>query len=77
MFAYSLIWMNRNVQPSRKVVSMPAFRPKRLPFLIAVCAQCIVNEEDTRIAVLTPATSTGRLVPGAGQGSPWATRMKK
>ena len=60
MFAYSLIWMNRNVQPSRKVVSMPAFRPKRLPFLIDVCAQCIVIEEDTRIAVLTPATSTGR-----------------
>ncbi len=56
---------------------MPAFSPKRLPFLIEVCAQCIVNDEDTRISVFTNATSTGSLVPGAGHGSPWAMRMKK
>ncbi len=56
---------------------MPAFKPKRLPRLIDVCAQCSVNEEDTRIAVLTPATSSGSCVPGAGHGSPWAMRMKK
>src|ERR1700722_19214389 len=77
MFAYSLIWMNRKVQPSRNVVSMPAFRPKRLPRLIDCSAQWIVNDEDTRIAVLTPATSTGSVVPGAGHGSPCAMRMKK
>src|SRR5947209_16655199 len=77
MLAYSLIWMNRNVHPSRNVVSIPAFSPKRLPLAIEVSAQWIVNEDDTRIAVLTPATSTGRWVPGAGHGSPCATRMKK
>src|SRR5438105_3675497 len=77
MFAYSLICTNRNVNPSRKVVRMPAFSPKRLPFLIDVWAQCIVNEEDHSTAVFTPATSTGSVVPGAGHGSPWATRMKK
>ena len=53
------------------VVRMPAFRPKRFPRLIAVSAQWTVNEEDTRIAVLTPATATGSLVPGSGHGSPW------
>src|SRR5271165_884723 len=77
MLAYSLIWMNRNVQPSRNVVSMPALRPKRLPLAIELCAQWIVNEDDTRIAVLTPATWTGSVVPGAGHGSPDATLMKK
>jgi hypothetical protein len=69
--------MNRNVAPSRKVVSIPAFNPKWLPFLIECCAQCIVNDEETRIAVLTPATSTGRWSPAAGHGAPVATRMKK
>src|ERR1700722_15435559 len=77
MFAYSLIWMNRNEQPSRNVVSMPAFSPKRLPRLIDCSAQWIVNDEETRIAVLTPATCTGRCRPGAGHGSPSATRRKK
>src|SRR6202161_3824322 len=77
MFAYSLIWMKRNVQPSRNVVSMPAFRPKRLPRLIDCSAQWIVNDEETRIAVLKPATAIGSFVPGAGHGSPCATRMKK
>ena len=42
---------------------MPAFRPKRLPFLIDVSAQCIVTEDESRIAVLTPATATGSLWP--------------
>ena len=65
------------MQPSSSVVSIPAFRPQWLPFLIAFWAQWIVNEEDTRIAVLTPATSTGSLVPGSGHGSPCAMRMKK
>src|SRR2546429_7779112 len=77
MLAYSLICTNRNVDPSRNVDRMPAFRPKWLPFLIDVCAQCMVKDDDHRIAVLTPATATGSVVPGAGQGSPWEKRMKK
>ncbi len=47
---------------------MPAFRPKRLPFLIDVCAQWIVNEEETRIAVFMPATPTGQARPGRRPG---------
>ena len=56
---------------------MPAFKPKRLPRLIDVWAQCMVSEEDHSTAVFTPATATGSVVPGAGQGSPDETRMKK
>ena len=77
MWTYSLIWMKRNVKPSRNVDRMPAFRPKRLPFLIEVCAQCMVSDEDSRIAVLTPAMATGSSVPEAGHSSPCTTRMKK
>ena len=77
MCAYSLIWTKRNVQPSRKVERMPALRPRRLPCLIDVSAQCIVTEDESRIAVFTPATATGSSVPGAGQLSPCTTRMKK
>src|SRR5436305_2651619 len=77
MWMYSLICTVRNVRPSRKVATMPAFRPKRLPFLIDVSAQWIVSEEESRIAVFTPATSSGSLVPCAGQGSCVTTRMKK
>src|SRR5205814_3408156 len=46
-------------------------------FLIGSWAQCVVNDDDHRIAVLTPATATGSSMPGAGHGSPAATRMKK
>src|SRR3954454_629633 len=67
MWTYSLIWMNRNVRPSRNVAVMPACMPKRLPFLIDVCAQCSVSEDDTRIAVLTPATATGSSLPSIGK----------
>ena len=77
MWTYSLIWMNRNVAPSRNVVRMPAFSPKRLPFLTDSSAQCIVSDEDSRIAVLTPAISFGSSVPAAGHSSPCTTRMKK
>src|SRR3954452_8190116 len=79
MWTYSLIWMNRNVRPSRKVAVMPACRPKRLPFLIDVCAQCSVSDDETRIAVLTPATATGRSLPSIGNHPPGSAtiRMKK
>ena len=62
MWTYSLIWTNRNVAPSRNVVSMPACRPRRLPCLCACSAQCSVNEDEIRIAVLTPAMSFGSSV---------------
>src|SRR5437763_29475 len=68
MWTYSLIWMKRKVLPSRNVERIPALSPKRLPCLIEVRAQCIVSEEESRMAVLTPATATGSSVPVAGQG---------
>ena len=67
MWTYSLIWMKRNVAPSRNVVRIPALSPKRLPDLSDSCAQCIVNDDESRIAVLTPAISFGSSVPSAGQ----------
>src|SRR2546421_12579007 len=74
---YSLPWMNRKVRPRQKVDTMPAFKPKRLPFRTDTSAQCSVSDEESRISVLTPATASGTVVPGAGQGS-WVTiRMKK
>ena len=39
---------------------MPSCRPSRLFFLIDSCAKWIVNEDETRIAVLKPAISFGR-----------------
>ena len=77
MWTYSLIWMKRNVAPSPSVVTIPAFSPKRLPDLAHSSAQCIVNDDESRIAVLTPAISFGSSVPAAGHSSPFTTRMKK
>src|SRR6202012_4407554 len=77
MWTYSLICTVRNVRPSRNVETMPAFSPKRLPFLTDVSAQWIVSDEDSRIAVLTPATASGSSVPCAGQGLWLTIRMKK
>jgi hypothetical protein len=46
--------------------------------LIDVWAQCIVNDDDTRMQVLTPATATGSSLPSIGnQSSPDTIRMKK
>jgi hypothetical protein len=57
---------------------IPAFRPARLPFLIETCAQCIVSDELSRMAVFTPATATGSSNPSNGNHvSPLTTRMKK
>src|SRR5262245_62315564 len=61
----------------KKVKARPAFSPARLPRLIDVSAQCIVKLDVTRMAVLTPATKTGRCSPGGGQGYSFTTRMKK
>ena len=56
---------------------MPACSPKRLLDLADSSAQCIVSDDDSRIAVLTPAISFGSSVPAAGHSSPFTTRMKK
>jgi hypothetical protein len=46
--------------------------------LIDVCAQCIVSDELSRIAVFTPATATGSSKSSNGNhSSPFTTRMKK
>ena len=37
----------------------------------------MVSEEESRIAVLIPATASGSVVPCAGQGLWLTTRMKK
>ena len=75
--AYSAICVSRNVRPMAKVSTRPALSPARLPRLIDVSAQCIVKLDVTRIAVLIPATKTGRCRPGVGHGSWLTTRMKK
>ena len=62
MWTYSLIWMNRNVRPSRNVATMPSCRPSRLFFLIDSCAKWIVKLEEIRIAVLKPAISFGSML---------------
>src|SRR5664279_6594473 len=56
---------------------MPALMPKRLPRLIEVSAQWSVSDEDSRIAVLTPATDSGSSVPAVGHGLWLTTPMKK
>ena len=61
----------------KKVSTNPACNPARLPRLIDCSAQCIVKLDVTRIAVLTPATKTGRWNGGSGQGSLPETLMKK
>ena len=40
-------------------------------------AQWTVKLEETRIAVLTPATETGRSMPSGGQGPSLATTRRK
>src|ERR1700759_3176974 len=77
MWMYSLTWTVRKVRPSRNVATMPAFRPNRLPRLIDVSAQWMVSDEESRMAVLTPATASGNFVPGAGHGLWLTIRMKK
>ena len=40
--------------------------PKRWSRLIETSAQCIVNDDEIRIAVLMPVASTGRSMPAGG-----------
>ena len=51
----------------RSVSTSPAWSPARLPRLIDCSAQCIVKLDVTRIAVLTPATKTGKWNGASGQ----------
>src|SRR5262249_41709058 len=73
---YSLIWTNRNVAPSAIVETIPARIPSWLPRLADMSVQCIVIDEDSRIAAFVAATPTGSLSTG-GQGLFATTRMKK
>ncbi len=41
------------------VKSRPSVRPRRFPRLIAITAQCIVNDDAIRIPVLIAVPSTG------------------
>jgi hypothetical protein len=59
------------------VVRIPAWSPNRFPALADSSVQCIVSDEDSRIAVLTPAIATGSSVSEAGQSAPPTTRTKK
>ena len=70
---YSITWMHRNVSPSPKVSTSPACRPRWLPFLIEVSAQCIEKLEVTSSAVLMPATNAGSWY-GDGGHCPSKTR---
>ena len=63
MWTYSLIWMKRNVAPSSSVVSSPACMARRLPDLAPVERPVHGEHEESRIAVLTPATATGSSCP--------------
>jgi hypothetical protein len=77
MWRYSLIWMKRKVAPSSQVAARPMTSPRRLPRRIDSSAQCTVKLEEMRIAVLTPATATGRSKPSGGQGPSFATTRRK
>ena len=57
--AYSRICSARNVSPMISVNISPSVRPRRLPRFIDTSAQCIVNEDEIRIAVLIAVESTG------------------
>ena len=43
-----------------RVVNRPPCMARRFPDLAPVRAQCMVSEEESRIAVFTPATAIGR-----------------
>jgi hypothetical protein len=74
---YSLIWMKRKVVPSSSVVTNPSCIPRRLPLRIDSSAQCMVKLDETRIAVLTPATATGSSNPSGGHGPSLETTRRK
>ena len=77
MWTYSLIWMKRKVAPSSQVMTRPICRPRRLPARIDSSAQWIVKLEETRIAVLMPATATGSSKGSGGHGPSLATTRRK
>ena len=78
MREYSRICVSRKVSPSSTVKQSPACSPQRLPRLIDVSAQWKVKLDVTRIAVLTPATYTGRWYGSGGHsGALLTTRTKK
>ena len=56
---------------------MPARRARRFSLRAPSSAQCIVNDEEIRTAVFTPAMTFGSSSPCAGQSASPTTRMKK
>src|SRR4051795_8740940 len=65
---YSSACVMRKLRPMRKVRNNPARRPQTLPRFTDVSAQCIVNDDVTRMHVLMNATYTGRWYGGVGHG---------
>ena len=65
-FRYSWIWRLRNVSPIASVRKRPTISPNRWSRLIETSAQCIVNDDEIRIAVLIPVASTGSSMPAGG-----------
>ena len=63
MLAYSLIWMNRNVHPSRNGREDARLQAPAVAVLDRSLGP-VHRERGDRIAVFTPATCTGSFVPG-------------
>src|ERR1700710_27314 len=67
MFRYSYIWMPRNVRPRPSVKKRPRIRPRRLFRFTHTSAQCIVNDDDTRMNVLMPVSVFGMSYGSGGK----------
>ena len=71
---YSRICRPRKVRPITSVRPRPRIRPSRRPRDADTSAQCMVNDEATRMAVLMPVVALGISKPPNGY-SPWLKRM--
>src|SRR5439155_8907903 len=74
---YSIPWVTRKLRPIRNVSRRPARSPQTLPRFTDWSAQCIVNDDVTRMQVLMKATKIGRWNGGVGHAVPATTRTKK
>src|ERR1700693_106751 len=74
---YSIPWVTRNDRPIRNVSRRPARSPHTFPRFTDWSAQCIVNDDVTRMHVFTNATKIGRWNGGVGHAVPATTRTKK
>src|SRR5213595_2721844 len=69
--------MKRKVKPRSQVAARPMIIARRFPRRIDSSAQWTVKLDEMRIAVLTPATPTGRRRPLGGHGPEFATTLMK